>query len=552
MPSVSCTDLTFRWADGTEVLSGVNLSLGPGRCGVVGSNGTGKTTLLRLLAGSLQPVSGAVRVDGTIAYLAQHLPLQVHSRVEEVLGIADVRAALHDVESGLVDEDRLERIGEDWDVEERARATLDRLGLTTVDLDRTVGGLSGGEAILLGLAARFLARPEVLLLDEPTNNLDLSHRQRLYQAIDGYDGVLMVVSHDRALLDRMERIVELRDGAASVYGGNLSAFEATLAQEQEAAERAVRAAKADVRRQQREQVEAQIKLARRTRKGAKQERDARFPKVLAQERKRQAQVSAGKLIDTHEARLADANARLDAARQAVRDPGAVRIDLPETAVPSRHTVLSCSALNVAAAPTGRTSPGPTDAGLWERSIELAIRGPERVALLGPNAGGKTTLLRCIVGDLAPSRGRLSVNVEGVGYLPQRLDLLEPRRSLLDNLRRLAPSRDEHALRARLARFGFRGDLVTQPAGSLSGGERFRAVLATLLCADPPPQLLVLDEPTNNLDLRTIDQLGQALACYQGCLVVASHDLPFLRAISIDRWLGLDRRGLSETSEPNAG
>jgi ATPase subunit of ABC transporter with duplicated ATPase domains len=219
-------------------------------------------------------------------------------------------------------------------------------------------------------------------------------------------------------------------------------------------------------------------------------------------------------------------------------------------VPSRRIVLVCDAVN------GAPSGAGTDraARLWHRDIALTLRGPERVALLGPNGAGKTTLLRMIAGHLTPSRGSVRLGVDGVRYLPQRLDLLDEDRSVLHNAARFSPSATGNQLRRRLARFHLRGDRVELPAGTLSGGERFRALLAALLLAQPAPQLLMLDEPTNNLDIASVTRLGQALDAYRGALIVASHDLPFLQALGITRWLRIDREhGLMETdpSEPAA-
>ena len=201
---------------------------GLGRTGLVGANGAGKSTLLRLLTGELTPIRGSVTVCGAVGYLSQNITLQRERRVDDVLGIAEVRVALSAIESGDTAAEHFTVIGEDWDAEERARATLDRLGLHRVTLDRSVAELSGGETVLLALAAVLIRRPDVLLLDEPTNNLDLDARQALYGAIESWRGVLVVVSHDRAMLERMNSIVELYRGKARSFGGNIDDYEAAV------------------------------------------------------------------------------------------------------------------------------------------------------------------------------------------------------------------------------------------------------------------------------------------------------------------------------------
>ncbi|MFF5205951.1 ABC-F family ATP-binding cassette domain-containing protein [Streptosporangium sp. NPDC000396] len=525
--SIVSDRLSFAWADGTVVLDGLDAAFPTGRTGLIGVNGSGKSTLLKLIAGELAPLSGSVSVAGEVGYLPQNLPLDAGRTVAGLLGIADQRDALLAIERGEASEENFATVGDGWDVEERARAELDRLGLGHVDLDRTVGTLSGGEAVMVGLAALFLRGPDVLLLDEPTNNLDLDARHRLYAAVESWPGVLVVVSHDRALLELVDNVADLTGGAIRMYGGNLSDYEQMLAAEQETAERMVRVAEADVRRQKREWEEAQVKLARRVRYGNKMYAQKREPKIIMQERKRQAQVAAGKHRNMHADKLAEARDRLAEAEQVVRDDAAIRIELPETAVPAGRTVLTVTGL--------RTASGTV-------VEELVVRGPERIALLGPNGSGKTTFLRSLVGELEPVEGSVTVSVPGVRYLPQRLDLLEDSLSVVDNVRRFAPSASANAIRARLARFLFRGTRADQPAGTLSGGERFRAVLASLLSAEPPPQLLLLDEPTNNLDLASVRQLAQALEAYRGAFVVVSHDLPFLESAGITRWLSLDREG----------
>ncbi|MET9554635.1 ATP-binding cassette domain-containing protein [Streptomyces sp. NPDC006645] len=532
-PHLTCSALSFAWPDGSVVFEDFHLAVGPGRTGLVGVNGSGKSTLLKLLAGALTPTEGRTNAVGEVGYLPQDAVLDTGLRVDQALGIAATRAALLAVEAGDASAENFATIGDDWDVEERAHATLDQLGLAHIGLDRTIGEVSGGECVLLRLAALLLARPSVLLLDEPTNNLDLYARRRLYAAVEAWSGVLVVVSHDRELLDLVDRIADLRDSEVAWYGGNFSAYEEALAVEQEAALRMVRVAESDVQRQKRELADAQVKLARRKRYGQKMWDTKREPKAVMQERKRQAQVSAGKHRIMHTTKLTEARERLDEAVEAVRDDDEIRIELPATQVHSGVGVLRLRELQLRY--------GARAAG------EFAIHGPERIALVGRNGAGKTTLLRTVAGELAPVSGEAESLVP-TRFLPQRLDVLDDALSVAANVARFAPAATDNEIRARLARFLFRGARANQPVGTLSGGERFRASLAALLLAEPAPRLLMLDEPTNNLDLASVRALTAALGAYRGALVVASHDMPFLESIGVTRWLVLDGELRDTTAE----
>ncbi|MFF1317817.1 ABC-F family ATP-binding cassette domain-containing protein [Streptomyces chartreusis] len=535
--SISCTSLSFVWPDGTAVFEGLDVAFGPGRTGLVGVNGSGKSTLLKLVAGELTPVDGVVRGAGEVGYLPQNVTLDTALKVDEALGIAAKRAALHAIEAGDVAEEHFETVGDDWDVEERALATLGELGLGHVELDRTIGEVSGGESVLLRLAALLLRRPDVLLLDEPTNNLDLYARRRLYAAVESWPGVMVVVSHDRELLDLVDQIADLRSGEIAWYGGNYSAYEEALATEQEAAERMVRVAEADLKKQKRELVDAQVKLARRKRYGQKMWDQKREPKIVMGARKRAAQESAGKHRIMHEEKLAEARERLDDAVDAVRDDDEIRVDLPYTAVPPGRGVLTLRDLELVYG--ARVAGG------------LDLHGPERIALIGRNGSGKTTLLRTIAGELAPVAGEATAHVP-LRFLPQRLDVLDDGLSVAENVARFAPGATNNRIRARLARFLFRGARADQRAATLSGGERFRAALAALMLAEPAPQLLMLDEPTNNLDMASVRQLTTALESYEGALIVASHDLPFLESIGITRWLMMEEGELKEITPEAVG
>ncbi|TWD75014.1 ATPase subunit of ABC transporter with duplicated ATPase domains [Kribbella amoyensis] len=538
---IVCTQLSFSWPDDTPVFQDLSFTVGTGRTGLVAPNGAGKSTLLKLIAGELKPTAGTVSVDGVLGYLPQSLPLVGDLTVAEVLGVRPIIEAIDAIEAGDVDERHFAAVGNDWDIEERTRAQLDRLGLD-VELDRRLHTLSGGQVISLGLVAQLLKQPDVLLLDEPTNNLDLDARHKLYDVLANWNGALLLVSHDRELLDRMDRIAELDQGELRSYGGTFTEYEAAVEAEREVVERNIRSAEQDLKREKRELQQARERAQRRASNAQRNLKDAGLARIVAGNLKRSAENSAAKSNQTHANRVSDAKAKLDEAGRNRRDDTRIALELPGTNVPAGRTVFLGEHLR---------------AGYGEQQIfagdgvDLTIRGPERIALTGPNGVGKSTLLRLIHGDLTPDNGEIKRADGRVAYLSQRLDLLDLDRTVAENFAAFAPSLPEAQRMNLLARFLFRGQRIHLPAGVLSGGERLRATLACVLYSEPAPQLLLLDEPTNNLDLVSVGQLESALTAYEGAFVVVSHDERFLAEIGVNRWLRLADGQLVETGAPEA-
>ncbi|MFH8693187.1 ABC-F family ATP-binding cassette domain-containing protein [Streptomyces chartreusis] len=538
--SVVCSTLSFAWPDDTPVFQDLSFTVGSGRTGLVAPNGTGKSTLLQLIAGELRPGAGSVAVSGTLGHLAQTLPLTGDLTVAEILGVAPVIRAIDAVESGDVAEEHFTTIGDDWDIEERTRAQLDRLGLTGLSLDRSLDTLSGGQVVSLGLAAQLLKRPDVLLLDEPTNNLDLDARHKLYEVLQDFTGCLILVSHDRALLDRMDRIAELDGGELRFYGGNFSEYEAAVRAEQEVAEKNVRNAEQELKREKREMQQARERAERRQSNAARNLKSAGLPRIFAGNMKRGAQETAGRAGQMHAGRVSEAKARLDEAGRALREEQRITLDLPDTHVPAGRNLFLGERLRVRL--------GDEDV-FGGQGVDLTIRGPEHIALTGPNGAGKSTLLRVLNGELPVESGGIKRADGRIAYLSQRLDVLDLDRTVAENFAAFAPRRPEAERMNLLARFLFRGAGAHLPVAVLSGGERLRATLACVLCAEPAPHLLLLDEPTNNLDLVGAGQLESALNSYQGAFVVVSHDERFLREIGVGRWLRLADGKLTETGAP---
>ncbi|WP_197378567.1 ABC-F family ATP-binding cassette domain-containing protein [Mycolicibacterium mengxianglii] len=521
--SVVLNDLGFTWPDGSIALAGVTAAFGPGRTGLMGTNGSGKSTLLRLIAGELTPTTGAVSASGQVGYLPQTLTLAADPSVAELLGVAEVLAALHAIESGDIGDRHFETVGDDWDINTRARAALADIGLGAVDLGRPVATVSGGEAMLIAVTGLRLRGAAVTLLDEPTNNLDRGARAALHRSIADWPGAVVIVSHDVALLELMDHTAELHGGELTVFGGPYSQWRGHLETEQAAAAQAARAADQAARVQQRQRAEAETKLARRNRAAKKAYAEKRVPKIVANGRAMAAQVSAGKFRSDHEDRLQAARQSAEAAAARVREDEHIRVELPDPVVPAGRRLAELR------------GPGAV----------LVVQGPERIGIVGPNGIGKTTFLEALLCSEEALAGRLLT--DRVGYLPQRLGAsaagLDDATTVLAAVHAVAPDAGAERIRGQLARFLLRGDSVHRTVGTLSGGERFRVALARMLLAEPPPQLIILDEPTNNLDLTSVDQLVDALRSYRGAVIVVSHDDDFLRRLELDRILTMAAPGV---------
>ncbi|MDY1005422.1 ABC-F family ATP-binding cassette domain-containing protein [Curtobacterium sp. CFBP9011] len=538
-PTVVLHDVSFAWPDGTVALDHLSTAFGRGRTALVGRNGAGKSTLVRLVTGGLAPTSGTVTTTGPVDHLPQRVQAAVPrlpsvasppagrearpttpDTVADLLGVGSQVRALRAVLAGDATPAQFEAVGDAWDVEERAGAALASLDLGpgaelgTEDLDRPVQTLSGGQAVLVAVAGIRLRGRPIAFLDEPTNNLDRRARAALLDLVDSWRGTLVVVSHDRELVEHVDEVVELRDGDATVFGGTYSAFEEHLAVQQAAVAREVRVAEQRHRAEQRQRIDAETTIARRAKAGAASA--SSVPKILANERRKRAEATAGRLRSGSASAEAAALTRAQQAGRRLRSDDEISVDLPDPGVPAARRIATITV-------GGRAT---------------VVQGPERVAVAGDNGVGKSTLLDQLVG-LPDARQHplpgtsAEAHTDRVGYLPQRKDTLDDDASVLENVRRAAPDVAPAALRNRLARFLVRGDVVDRAVGTLSGGERFRVALAGLVLADPPPQLLVLDEPTNDLDLTSVDQLVAALRAYRGALVVVSHDEGFLDRIGLD-------------------
>jgi ATPase subunit of ABC transporter with duplicated ATPase domains len=522
MPSfITLSGLAYRTADGRELFSDLNLAFGAERTGLVGRNGVGKSTLLRVMLGEAAPSEGAVSRTGRIGVLRQNLKPPPGAAVADLLGVAEALERLARIERGAGGEDDLALA--DWSLEERMAGALAEVGLPGLDPARPAESLSGGEATRAALAALLIQQPDLLLLDEPTNNLDARARRLVAAVLGGWRGGAVVVSHDRALLRRMDRIIELSGLGARVYGGGYDLYAERQAEERAGAAQALDNAERGLRQTRREIQQARERKDRGDAAGRRLAAGGGVPRIVLGAMKRRAEATSGKLDRLAERQIGEAEGALETARANVERVKSLAFELPSSGLAAGRRVLSLD--QVAFAWPG----GPP----LLRGVSLELTGPRRVAITGPNGSGKTTLLKLIAGDLAPTGGTITRGVP-MALLDQRTAILDDGETILANFRRLNPQDDDNACRAALARFLFRADAALRAVAELSGGERLRAALACVLAGRTPPQLMILDEPTNHLDLDSIAAIEAAVAGYDGAVLVVSHDADFLAAIRVER------------------
>ena len=525
--TITLSNLGWSTPDGRRLFDGLNASFGPGLTGLVGRNGAGKSTLLKLMAGELSPASGSVTAIGRIRLLRQQAEPWPGQRIATLFDADAQLSLLRLAERGEATAAQLDHC--DWLLEGRIEAALARVRLNA-PAETPLDSLSGGQRTRASIAALLFTEPDILLLDEPTNHLDADGRAAIAELLEGWPQgnrrAAVIASHDRALLEQVGAIVELSNGGASAYGGGWSFYRERRAEALAAAGQAVADAGKQLAGARRIAQQNAEKQARRDGAGARRGERGDMPAIALGLRKNRAEGTAGHSARIAQSRIAAAGEALEVARERIEISQPLTLAMPSTGLSATRRVVELEGVSAGYL--------PGEAIL--NDVDFTLIGPERVALTGPNGSGKSTLLAVLAGKLAPVAGRACVHVEAV-LLDQDVSLLDPAMSVRDNFRARHPDATENEARAALARFLFRGDAALQISGTLSGGERLRAGLACVLGLHPPP-LLLLDEPSNHLDLHALEAVEQGLAAYDGALVVVSHDAAFLKALGMTRQFAL--------------
>lgn len=526
--SIIIKDLSYTHTDKEVLFSNLNLIINSGeKTALTGNNGCGKSTLMRILAGEAAPSAGSVHCSGHLYYVPQHFGQYDDRTVAQVLGIDRKLTALHAILNGDTAEEHFARLDNDWNIEERTQAVLHAWHLNGISLLRPLEGLSGGEKTRLFLAGMELKEPDTLLLDEPTNHLDTAGRKRLYDFVHRTSATVLVISHDRTLLNLLPAICELSRNGLACYGGNYDFYKEqkevhrnALQQQLEEKEKALRLARKTAR-------EMEERKARQNTRGEKASIKKGIPRILLGGLKNHAENSSSKLSNVHAEKTDKIQQEITNLKGSLPQTNKLKTDFNASALHIGKILVTAQNINFHY-PDSNTN-------LWTVPLSFQLRSGNRFCIKGDNGSGKTTLLKLITGELTPTGGTIERADFTYIYLDQEYSLIQNEYTVSEqaeafNLRHLP----EHETKTILNRYLFPQDVWNKPCSKLSGGEKMRLAFCCLMIADNTPDLFILDEPTNNLDIESIEIITATIRNYQGTVLAVSHDRDFLKETGIEQ------------------
>jgi len=496
---------------------------------LIGNNGSGKSTLLKIIASELQLSGGQLSVDTKPYYVPQIFGQYNHLTVAQALRIENKVNALKEILNGNVTEENYTFLDDDWTIEDRCNNALDYWQLKDLDLSKKMETLSGGQKTKVFLAGISIHEPELVLLDEPSNHLDISGRQLLYDFIQSTQSTLIAVSHDRKLLNLLNTVCELSKRGITVYGGNYDFYTEqkqiesnALNQELQSKEKALRKAK----EKERETLERQQKLDSR---GKKKQEKAGVARIMMNTLRNNAENSTSKMKSVHTEKIGSVSQELQELRSSLPDIDKMKFGFDNSALHKGKILFTTNDLNF----SYDTQP------LWTENLNFKITSGERIALKGKNGSGKTTLIKLILGNIEPQTGTVYRADNKSVYIDQDYSLIDDKLKVYEQAEQFNTSAlQEHEIKIRLNRFLFTKEDWDKSCNALSGGEKMRLMLCCLTINNQSPDIIILDEPTNNLDIQNIEILTRAINEYRGTLIVVSHDETFLEQTNIERTIQL--------------
>ena len=538
--SISIQQISYIHPDKEVLFSDLNFAISKGqKLGLVGNNGCGKSTLLQIIAGQLSPSSGViVRLDD-LYYTPQQFGQYDSLTIAQALRIERKQQALHAILSGDASNENFVVLDDDWNIEERSIAALDLWGLGQFTLSYPMNLLSGGEKTRVFLAGMDIHHPSVVLMDEPTNHLDSSGRQRLYDWVEKCHSTLLVVSHDRTLLNLLPEICELEKHQINYYGGNYEFYkeQKTLMQEAlqqriEEKEKALRIA----RKVARETVERRDKQNVR---GEKNNIKKGVPRIVLNALQGKSEKSTSKLNSTHQEKAEKLTGERNQLRSSLSPTATLKTDFNSSSLHTGKILVTAKEINFGYHPNSDSSDiqdnNDFKQQLWQTPISFQLKSGDRLRIEGANGSGKTTLLKLITGQLQPQKGNLTRMEFTYVYLNQEYSIIDDRNSILEqayafNNRNLP----EHEIKIILNRYLFPASEWDKSCRKLSGGEKMRLAFCCLMISNNTPDMFILDEPTNNLDIQSIEIITATIKNYTGTVIAISHDDYFIQEIGIEQ------------------
>lgn len=523
-------NISFGFPGGNLLFNHINLTIqSHTKSALVGSNGVGKSTLLKIIAGEIQPLNGNTNIRGNIFYVPQMFGNLNDLTIAECLRIDQKLHALQKITNGEVDEIYFETLNDDWDIEERCQNALEHWGLENFELTQKLEDLSGGQKTKVFLAGIQINQPDIIVLDEPTNHLDREGRKLLYDLIDKTDATVVIVSHDRILLNLVDTIFELSNQGIATYGGNYDFYAKQKEVEEEALqndihskERALKKAK----EKERETLERKQKLDARGK--GKQEKSG-VARIMMNTLRNNAEKNSSKLKSVHAEKISGISGDLRDLRSSLKNSDQMKVIFNDSNLHSGKILVTVEDINFT---YGKEK-------LWKENISMEVRSGDRISVKGSNGSGKTTLIKLLLGNIKPLEGKINKTEFNSIYIDQEYSLIDNDSTLYDFVQTFNDNAmQESEVKTLLSRFLFWKDTWDKKCGMLSGGERLRLLLCGLSISNKAPDMIILDEPTNNLDLQNVEILTNSIKDYHGTLLVISHDEVFLQEIGIDRELML--------------
>lgn len=538
--NISIQQITYIHVDKEILFKSLNLSVSKGqKIALIGNNGSGKSTLLQIIAGRLSPSSGTVFCPDDLYYVPQHFGQFDGQSICEVLQADKKISALHAILHGDASIENFNILNDDWGIEERIQTALTSWGIDDKLPSQLMNKLSGGEKTRVLLAGIEIYNPSAILLDEPTNHLDATGRNRLYEFVKKTSSTLIVVSHDRTLLNLLSTTCELTPNRIISYGGNYefykeqkSIMQNALQQQLEEKEKEIRLAKKIAR-------ETAERKEKQNARGKKANIKKGISRMGMNTLKDKAEKSTNKLSNIHTEKTDKLVNEMRQIQNSLSDMALLKTDFNASSLHHGKILVTAKDINFSYEQCRNDAKCTVKnkhfakAMLWETPFSFQLKSGDRISIEGPNGCGKTTLLKLITGELKPTQGNMTRTYFSYIYLNQEYSIIKNEYSILEqaesfNSRHLP----EHEVKTILNRYLFPASVWDNPCRKLSGGEKMRLAFCCLMINDNTPDLFILDEPTNNLDIQSINIITKTIKDYTGTVVVVSHDKYFVKEIGI--------------------